>query len=251
MVKVFEAAAKAIQNGRAAAMATVIGAFGSTPRKSGARMLIHTDGQTVGSIGGGELEQRVKAIAVRVLETGTPERYRTTDDLNLGGCAGDMEIYIEPLTVQPRLTLYGAGHVAHATVPILQSLGFSVQVVDDRAELLTEERFPMVNRQVTDPVNHAMSLKGNEGSYFILMTHEHGRDAALLEVLLKKPHRWIGMLSSINKMLGIAETLKERGIDSDLIDSVHAPIGLDVGASNPNEIAVSIGAQLVIERNRE
>lgn len=251
MVKVFEAAVKAIQTGRPAALATVVGTFGSTPRKSGARMLIHGDGETVGSIGGGELEQRIKALAATVLETGVPNRYRTTDDLTLGGCAGDMEIHVEPLMVQPRLTLYGAGHVAHATVSILQSLGFTVQIVDDRAELLTEERFPRVNRLLTDPVAHAKTVIGTEDSYFILMTHQHDRDAALLEILLQKPHRWIGMLSSIKKWLGIAEALKERGLDPDLISSVHAPIGLDISASNPNEIAVSIGAQLVAERHEK
>lgn len=247
---VFLAASEAIAEGRAAVLATVIGAYGSTPRKSGARLLIYGDGQTVGSIGGGELEQRVKAIAQRALSTGDAQRYRTTDDLTLGGCAGDMEIYIEPLSVRPQLYLFGSGHVAHATVPLLTQIGFGVHVIDDRAELLTEGRFPGVNRHLQNPIAFAAGLAGGENVYFVLMTHEHSRDGQLLEVLLGKPYRWIGMLSSSRKMAHITAGLRDRGISEEQLRSVHAPIGLDIGASNPSEIAVSIAAQLVAEKNR-
>ena len=226
---VFLAASEAIQVGRASVLATVIGAYGSTPRKSGARMLIYGDGQTVGSIGGGELEQRVKAIAQTVLSTGDAQRYRTTDDLTLGGCAGDMEIYIEPLgapTVVP-LWFWVCGPCNRAA---FDQIGFGVHVIDDRAELLTEGRFPGVNRHLQDPIAFAAGLAGGENVYCVLMTHEHSRDGQLLEVLLGKPHRWIGMLSSSRKMAHhhCLETEAFRGTAA----LCACPDGLDIGASN-------------------
>jgi xanthine dehydrogenase accessory factor len=246
VVNVFEAAAVAFRTGRRAALATVIGVGGSAPRHSGARMLVHDDGATVGTIGGGQVEHRVIAVALEVLRTGVPARYEVHLTRDLGMCCGGaMEVYVEPLQVREPFVVFGAGHVACAVAPLLVALDFAVTVVDTRDELLTAGRFPGCTLADADPVAFARELGPDPSAWWLIVTHDHGIDQDLCEVLLPKACSWLGMIGSRAKVAKFLMRLRAGGVDESLFAKLCAPVGLDLGAETPAEIAVAIAAEVV------
>lgn len=245
-MNVFAAAAAAWERGEPAALATVIASGGSTPRSAGARMLVHADGRTVGTIGGGALEHRVQAEALEAIADGRPRRFEAHLVQDLGMCCGGRtEVWIEPLRTRVPLVVFGAGHVAHALVPLLQRLDFDVTVVDDRDELLTEARFPTARRIDGDPVAFAASLPDDPERYWLVVTHDHALDQRLVEHLLPRPCAWLGMIGSKGKVARFLVRFRAAGIDPALFPRLCAPVGLDLGAETPAEIAVSIAAELI------
>lgn len=248
---VFVAAVEALQVGRRAALATVILAGGSTPRSAGARMLVLEDGSIVGTIGGGSVEHRVIALALEVLETGRPARFSAHLTRDLGMCCGGkMEVYVEPLQPRERFVLFGAGHVAQALAPLLVALEYDVTVVDAREEFATPERFPGCDVRCTDPRALAEALPGGELDHWFIVTHDHGLDQDLGEILLPKPCAWIGMIGSRAKIARFLVRYRAAGLDERLFAKLSAPVGLDLGAETPAEIAVSVAAELVRVRRR-
>ncbi len=245
-MNVFAAAAEAWRTGRRAALATVISVGGSTPRSGGARMLVTADGAIVGSIGGGALEHRAVAVAHEVLLTGRPVRFEVHLVRDLGMCCGGkVEVYVEPLQPKVPLVIYGAGHVAHAMAPLARALDFDVTVVDEREELATSLRFPDCTVLVTEPRAHAREQAGDPDVHWLLVTHDHPLDQDLAEILLPKPCAWIGMIGSRGKVARFLVRFRAAGIDESLFGKLCAPVGLDIGAETPAEIAVSIAAELV------
>lgn len=250
-MEVFAAAAQAVQHGIPAAMTTVIHASGSTPRNQGARMLVYADGRIIGSVGGGALEKKVIAMAVEAIKNHTHTRYNSRLDVEKGmRCAGNMDIYIEPLNTFTPLYIFGAGHVAHALARTLSTLQFGVSIIDDRESLLTKERFPLATRHLVSPFDFAKKMQFGAHSYFVLMTHLHERDCELANILIQKPHSWLGILGSDRKIRLIREELHNHGVAQERLAQLHAPIGLDIGAQNPQEIAISVAAQLIAHRSR-
>jgi xanthine dehydrogenase accessory factor len=250
-MEVFAAAAHAIRTGRRAAFATVILANGSTPRSSGARMLVLDDGTTVGTVGGGALELAVTRAATEAIRTGKPARMaiHLTRDLGMC-CGGQMEVYVEPIQAREPFYVFGAGHVAHALAPLLLSLDYDVAIVDDRDELATPERFPGCRIESGDPREFARALPGAEDTWILVTTHDHALDLDLGEVLLPKTCAWIGMIGSQAKVAKFFLRWRAAGMDEALFAKLSAPVGLDVGAETPAEIAVSIAAELVRVRRR-
>lgn len=245
-MNVFAAAADAWRTGRRAAFATVIGVAGSTPRSGGARMLVYEDGTVVGTIGGGTLEHRVIALARDVVKSGVPARFEAHLVRDLGMCCGGrMEVYVEPLQVRVPIVVFGAGHVAHATAPVLRALDFDVTVVDDREELATAERFPGCTLVVSDPRAYARSLPENDAAHWLVVTHDHALDQDLGEILLPRACAWIGMIGSRGKIARFLVRYRAAGLDEALFRKLSAPVGLDIGAETPSEIAVAIAAELV------
>ncbi len=233
--------------GRASALCTVIGVRGSAPRHGEARMLVYEDGAIVGTVGGGRWEHIVCEQALLALESGQPRRYSAHLTRDLGMCCGGaMEVYIEPLSTQHVLHVFGAGHVAAALHPIVQALGFQVLVYDDRDELLTEQRFPGAQRVDGDPLRHLPELGARD--YALIVTHDHLLDQRLLEALIPHPFGWLGMIGSRAKVVKFFIRLRAAGVDEALFQRVSAPVGLDLGAETPEEIAVSIAAELVRAR---
>jgi xanthine dehydrogenase accessory factor len=207
-------------------------------------MLVYDDGEIAGTIGGGRWEHMVRAQALDALRTGQPRRVSAHLTRDLGMCCGGaMEVYIEPLATQHVLHLFGAGHVAAALHPIAQALGFRVVVYDDRDELLTAERFPGADRVEGDPLRHLPELGGRD--YGLIVTHDHLLDQRLLEALIEQPFAYLGMIGSQPKVVKFLVRLRAAGVDEALFQRVSAPVGLDLGAETPEEIAVSIAAELV------
>jgi xanthine dehydrogenase accessory factor len=250
-VKVLQAAITAMKAGRPVALCTVVGVDGSAPRHSGARMLVDDEGDIVGTIGGGEWERRVIEAALVALNEGTARRLQAHLTRDLGMCCGGaMDVLIEPLSSVERLHLFGAGHVGEAIAPLARGLGFEVTVYDERDDWLTAQRFPDCTLVEKDPRRALPSLGARD--YAVIVTHSHQLDQDLLQSLIGQPFAYLGMIGSRAKVVKFRIRLAVGGVDESLFERVHAPIGLDIGAETPAEIAVSVAAELVrVRRSHE
>lgn len=247
-MQVVVAAARELEAGRPVALAFVTDAGGSTPRAPGAHLAVFADGSQVGTIGGGEIEHRVVALAQRCLRDRTCATFDAST-LELGMCCGGrMRVHIEPVFPALPFVVYGAGHVARAVVPMLTSLDFEVTVVDDRDELNTGERFPGVQRVVGDARQHAALLGSDRNRHVLVVTHDHALDEDLCRTLLPLQNAWVGMIGSRAKVARFRTRLAASGLSVDVLDRLCAPVGLDLGAETPAEIAVSIVAELTWRR---
>jgi xanthine dehydrogenase accessory factor len=235
--------------GEAVALATVVGVDGSAPRASGARMLVWADGRSEGTVGGGAFEHRVIASAMAAIAERRSRRVTVHLTRDLGMCCGGaMDVFIEPVAAVERFVCFGAGHVAAALHPGMRAMGFDVTVVDEREEWNTEERFPGANRHVGDARAFARALGTDPRTWILLTTHEHALDQDLLEVLLGRSWAWLGLIGSRAKIARFFIRLRAAGVDEALFARVSAPVGLDLGAETPAEIAVAIAAEVVRAR---
>ena len=249
--EITEAVLEVMKRGERGALATLVRVSGSTPQRPGARMLLRGDGSTLGTIGGGAIEQDIREALERVKTSGNPEFVARNLGYDLGMCCGGkMEFFVEPIEPVPRLVLCGAGHVGRALAPIAQSIGFEVSVIDERAELLTPERFPQCRLELRDPTVWLSAHPLGGRDWLLIVTHDHRLDEELLELSLTQPAAYIGLVGSRKKTLSFLERIRERkGVLP--LDRMYAPVGLDIGAVSPEELAVSIAAELVaLRRNK-
>ncbi len=245
-MKVFEAAAAAMRAGRPCAMVTVIGVDGSAPRASGSRMLVYADGALEGTVGGGAWEHRLIAEAVDAMRERRPRRVAVHLTRDLGMCCGGaMEAFVEPLRPQEQLVIHGAGHVGAATALLARGLGFAVTVVDERPEWLDAARLPDIQRVLADPRRVLEELPQGPLAFHLVVTHSHPLDQDLVEMLLPRDLAWLGLIGSRAKVGRFLLRLRAAGMDPALFPRLSAPVGLDIGAETPDEIAVSIVAELV------
>jgi xanthine dehydrogenase accessory factor len=207
-------------------------------------MLVWADREIVGTIGGGELEHRAIDLALEAIRLGRPQRLSVHLTRDLGMCCGGaMEVYVEPLVGVERVHVFGAGHVGTATALLLQSLEFEVHVYDDRPDWLNAERLPDCTLVEGDP-RRKLPVLGPDDSVLII-THSHALDQDLLEALLPQPVRYLGMIGSRAKVAKFFVRLRAAGVDQALFRKVCAPVGLDIGAETPEEIAVAIAAEMI------
>ncbi|MGB0639701.1 MAG: xanthine dehydrogenase accessory protein XdhC [Myxococcota bacterium] len=251
-MKVLKAAIDAMESGRPAALVTVIDVSGSTPRGSSTRMLVFDDGSIVGTVGGGAFEFKVIESAIQSIKSGRPTRYSVhlTHDLGMC-CGGAMEAYIEPLEKTVELVIYGAGHVGTALAQFAQASGFQVTVVDEREEFADADRFPSSVRVVNqNPLRSLATLPWGEDAFHLIVTHSHQLDQDLVEQILPKTTAWVGMIGSRVKVAKFSLRLRAAGMDESLFERLSAPVGLNIGAETPEEIAVSILAELIRVRRK-
>ncbi len=231
-------------SGRDAVLCSVIGVDGSAPRKPGARMLVYADGTIVGTIGGGEWERRVIAAALDALERGQPVRVAAHLTRDMGMCCGGaMEAYVEPLERTDRLHVFGAGHVGTALARLARDLGFEVHVYDEREDWLEEGRLPGCTLHEGDP-SRALVVLGSR-DFAVIVTHSHQLDQALLMGLIGQDYAYLGMIGSRAKVAKFFVRLRAAGVDEARFSRVSTPVGLDIGAETPEEIAVAIAAELI------
>ena len=243
--------ARVEEAGRPIIMATVIESGGSTPRIAGARMLIEM-GRIVGTIGGGAIEQRVIEAAHALLATQGPATelvsVHLVRDLAMC-CGGKMSVFLEKNDPRPRLWIFGAGHVGTEVAAAAHIAGFSVSVVDERAEWADPSRFPAeVEVHDADPIDFIKANPMGAEDFVVVMTHSHPLDEAVLRAVAQRPLRYLGMIGSRGKWARFRNRLSARGIDDAEIDRVRCPVGLDIAALTPGEIAISVAAQLVAVR---
>jgi xanthine dehydrogenase accessory factor len=246
--EVVEALLSVLTGGGQAALATVVRTSGSTPQKPGARMLLFPDGRCVGTVGGGAIEH-VVALALReTLETGEAQIVARELSHDLGMCCGGrMEVFVERVEAAPRLWLIGAGHVARPTAALARTVGFEVTVVDDREEYNTEERFPGCKLEILDPASLLRGTALGEADWILIATHDHALDEKVLGLVMEQSPRYVGLVASRRKALRLVQRVAAKGRPVDL-GRLYAPVGLDLGAVTPEELAVSIVGELVALR---
>jgi len=239
--------------GRRFALLTVFESRGFTPQKPGVHMLVSADGATAGTIGGGAIEHECVRQARLLLESGelsrTVRRQLTTE---LGMCCGgEMVVHLEVLEALPRLYVFGAGHVARPLAALAATCGFAVHVVDARTEWLSAGRFPAAARELRAPDEFARELAHSDAAdaaYAVVTTHDHALDQRIVQELLRRELRYTGLIGSLAKQRKFALRLAARGFDESQIRRLRTPVGLAIGARTPEEIAVSIVAELIAVR---
>lgn len=237
--------------GRRAALATIVARKGSTPRKDAAKMIILEDGSQSGSIGGGCLEADVCREAVAAMRNERPVLLSfdlTEDDAEESGliCGGTMEVYVEPIIPEPTLYIFGAGHVGQCLAEAVKGLAFKIAVVDDRIKYANRERFPSAHAIFVDSWESVFSqLPVNSCSYLVIATRGHREDLTCLRFALRTQSKYIGLLGSRRKIGLFVETLARDGFTPDDFERIYSPVGLEIGSETPEEIAISIAAELI------
>jgi xanthine dehydrogenase accessory factor len=242
-----------LKRGETAALVTVIRTQGSTPQRAGAKMLVFADGRIVGTIGGGCYENDAIGRARLALADGKPTvvHYELNDDFAQENgliCGGRMDVHIDPLEPDPHLYVLGAGHVGFHLARMAVSAGFHLHVVDDRVKFANPERFPGAE-VIVEPIPdwlHRVDLPAT--SYVVVLTRGHVHDLDAIRLLAARDLRYLGLIGSRAKVARIQDALIAEGMPVECLERVHAPIGLDIGAVTPAEIAVSILAQLIAVR---
>jgi xanthine dehydrogenase accessory factor len=229
-------------------------ALGSTPQRAGAKMLVFADGRTIGTIGGGCYENDAFWKAREAIITGKPLllHYELNDDFaqeNGLVCGGQMDVHVDPLTPSPRLYIIGAGHVGWHLGRIALDAGFRLHVVDDREKFANRERFPDAEDVVTASIPEWLETADiPSAAYVVIVTRGHQHDLEALRALAPRDLKYLGLIGSRAKIVRIFDALIADGMPAQQLTRVHAPIGLDIGAVTPAEIAVSILAQLIAVR---
>jgi xanthine dehydrogenase accessory factor len=251
---IYEQIVRLRREGRRGAVATIVNVRGSIPSFKTAKMLVRDDGSIVGTIGGGCVEADVWQAAREVMET---EKPRTLSfDLNQDPkydtglvCGGTLEVFIEPVLPPALLYVFGAGHVAVNLCQVAANSGFDLIITDDRTSYATPERFPAAREVHALDFDEAIQkLDPNEASYIVIVTRGHRDDMRILRWAVQTRACYVGMIGSRRKVIEIFKTLRNEGVPEHLFDRVHAPVGLDIGAVTPEEIAVAITAELIAIR---
>jgi xanthine dehydrogenase accessory factor len=255
---IYEEIVKLRQEGRRGAVATIVNVRGSIPSFKTAKMLVRDDGSIYGTIGGGCVEADVWQAAREVMESEKPRTL--TFNLNQDPkydtglvCGGTLDIFIEPVLPAALLYIFGAGHVAVNLYKVAHNAGFDVIVVDDREAYANRERFPEARQVIAEDFDKVTaSLAPSESAYIVIVTRGHRDDMRVLRWAVQTRARYVGMIGSKRKTIAIFNELQKEGLSPELFERVHAPVGLDIGAVTPEEIAVSITAELIaIRRHAE
>jgi len=249
----FEEIVKLRRAGKRCALATIVHTNGSIPSYESSRMLVREDGSIVGTIGGGCVEADVWAAAKDVMRKEAPRKmifnlnHEASYDNGLI-CGGTLEVFVEPILPQPALYIFGGGHVSMALAQTAHTAGFTIGVVDDRETFANQERFPMATEIFTSYEEAFEKLQPGESSYLVIVTRGHRDDMRVLHWAAKTNARYVGMIGSKRKVLSVYEALEQEGISPERLARVHAPVGLEIGALTPEEIAISITAELIAVR---
>ncbi len=234
-------------------VATVVRAEGSTPRSAGARMIVYADGRILGSVGGGAIEGTVideSRALIAADDAGCKlVAYDLGDDAGMT-CGGSIEVFLEPIAGAPTVTVIGGGHVGHAVARIARQSGFRVTVVDDREDMVTAERFPFADELFAGGVELLDGdLRVNADSMVVIVTRGHKYDKDWVKALASLSPRYMGMIGSEQKVDAAFADLEADGMSREELAGIHAPIGLDIGAETPDEIAVSVVAEIIAVRH--
>ena len=255
MDSIYQALAEIEKNNESAALCTVVKSEGSTPRHVGSKMLVYPGGNFIGTVGGGDLEHRVLDEAWMAVADGKPRllSYNMSDPSrgDPGVCGGQVEVFVEPILPAPMIVVIGGGHVGKAVVHLAKWLGFRVAVSDDRAEFCTPESAPGADAYYAIPMeNLTEQLKITRQTYLVVTSRGSGVDAAGLPSLLDSPAAYIGVIGSKRRWATTVKALKEKGVADEKIARVHSPMGLELNAETPEEIAVSILAEIMMLKDK-
>lgn len=254
---IYQAILDTRKQGRPAALVTVIRAQGSVPRHASSKMLVFVDGRIVGTIGGGELESCAIEAGQKVIQDGQPrlETYSLAGPREeaVGVCGGEVEVFIEPILPPPTVFVIGCGHVGQAVAHLAQWLGFQVIVSDDREALCTPEHVPDADvylpGAITDVLSQAEQSYINNQTFIVAVTRGYPFDVEAIPILLETDTPYIGVIGSRRRWATTRQALEDKGVTDKSLKRIYSPIGLELEAETPEEIAVSIMAEIIRLRN--
>ena len=240
--------------GQKCAVATIVQVNGSIPSFESAKILVREDGSFMGTVGGGCVEAEVWNAAREVIETEKPRHL----SFSLGQdaaydegliCGGQLNIFVEPVIPQPRAFIFGGGHVSKGISKIATLAGFSTSIIDNREAFANAERFPEAEATYAEEYEDVFpKLAVNSSSYIIIVTRGHRDDMRVLRWAVNTPAKYIAMIGSKRKTISVVHELEKEGIARDAFDKVFAPMGLEIGAEMPEEIAISVVAEMIAVR---
>jgi len=242
------------RKGQKCALATIVQVNGSIPSYESAKLLVREDGSMIGTVGGGCVEAEVWNAAREVIGTEQPKHLTFSlgqDAAYDNGliCGGQLNVFVEPIIPQPRAFIFGAGHVSKSLSKVASLAGFATVIVDDREQFANSERFPEAEEVHAAEYEQIFpKLEINSSSYLIIVTRGHRDDMRVLEWALRTPARYISMIGSKRKVIGVMKELAKNGLPAEAFDRLHAPMGLEIGAISPEEIAVSVVAEMIAVR---
>jgi xanthine dehydrogenase accessory factor len=249
----FEEIVRMRRAGERGALATIVHTNGSIPSYESSRMLVREDGSIAGTIGGGCVEADVWAAAKEVMAKESPRKlvFQLNNEANYDNgliCGGTVEIFIEPILPQPIVHIFGGGHVSMALAKAAHAVGFGVAVIDDREAFANIQRFPMAQEIFTSYDTAFEKIQPNASAYLVIVTRGHKEDMRVLAWAVRTQARYVGMIGSKRKVLSVYKALEKEGYRPEEFERVFAPMGLEIGALSPEEIAVSIVGELVAVR---
>ena len=240
--------------GQKCAVATIVQVNGSIPSFESAKILVREDGSFLGTVGGGCVEAEVWNAAREVIETEKPRHL----SFSLGQdaaydegliCGGQLNIFVEPVIPQPRAFIFGGGHVSKGISKIATLAGFSTSIIDNREAFANQERFPEAEATYAEEYEDVFpKLPVNSSSYIIIVTRGHRDDLRVLRWAVNTPAKYIAMIGSKRKTISVVHELEKEGISREAFDKVFAPMGLEIGAEMPEEIAISVVAEMIAVR---
>jgi xanthine dehydrogenase accessory factor len=240
--------------GQKCAVATIVQVNGSIPSYESAKMLVREDGSMLGTIGGGCVEAEVWNAAREVIENEKPKHLTFSlgqDAAYDNGliCGGQLNIFVEPVTPQPRAFIFGGGHVSKSISKIANMAGFATVVIDDREAFANAERFPEADATYAEPYEQVFpKLAVTSSSYLVIVTRGHRDDMRVLRWAVTTEARYIAMIGSKRKTISVVHELEKEGFSRDMFGKVFAPMGLEIGAETPEEIAISVVAEMIALR---
>jgi xanthine dehydrogenase accessory factor len=253
---IYEEVVRLRREGRRGALATIVNVRGSIPSFETAKMLVRDDGSIAGTIGGGCVEAEVWQAAREVMEQEKPRTltFNLNNDPKYDSglvCGGTLDVFIEPIVAPACVYLFGAGHVSVNIAKVARLAGFDIVVVDDREAYANRERFPEARDVFADDFERVLGqLAPNESSFIVIVTRGHRDDMRVLKWAVDTPARYLGMIGSQRKVLTTYRELERQGVAREKLERVHAPMGLDIGAITPEEIAVAVVAEMIAIRRR-
>lgn len=253
---VFEELVEVRRRGEKAALCTIVEVQGSIPSFQSAKMLIKEDGSMIGTIGGGCTEAEVWNAAREVIEAEQPRMLT----FNLGQdaaydngliCGGQLNVYVEPVLPIPSAYIFGGGHISKSLSKVATLAGFRTSVIDDREQYANQERFPEAVEVHADDYERVFpKLEVNNASYLIIVTRGHRDDMKVLSWAARTDARYVAMIGSKRKTIEVCKQLLADGVTLEQLSRVHAPMGFDIGAITPEEIAVAVVAEMIHHRRR-
>ena len=252
-MSVYQAVGDLERRNEPGALCIIVRSRGSTPRRTTSKMLVYADGSIAGTIGGGEMESRVIAEAQQAIRDGRPRllEYSMTDPQrgDPGVCGGQLEVFVEPIQPKATVLVIGSGHVGKAVAYLAHWLGFRVVVSDDRPEFCTPEAVPEADDYILAPMAELPEhFRITPWTYIVLTTRGVTIDVPGLPALLDSPAAYLGVIGSRRRWAITHEKLLEAGVSAEKLEQVHSPIGLELNAETPEEIAVSIMAEIIMLR---
>jgi xanthine dehydrogenase accessory factor len=243
----------ALAHGEPVALVTVVRTHGAAPCGPGAKLLVRADGALSGTLGGTTTDARIRADALRALESGEPAMltYHLDPDSgeSVGSCGATLEIFVEPLRPEPRLLVAGSGYVAQALARLAIPLGWRVTLLDDRTEFVRSATLPEgVETLIGEMADYLVERRPDPMTAVVIVTRGHRADQEVLRAALGTAAGYVGMIGSVSKVRAIFRNLLRDGLTEETLARVHAPIGLDLRAETPDEIALSIAAELLLWR---